>query len=164
MPSIREVIFRAGLARPDAYMEESKAHWLMELDGKLMREVILQHKLSPGHEKTGPAGVCAKCGESDKLSYNKHLDMTRCECGWDSGPETARCYPDDMDKELLVKTPYDNLYDLYIAAQVDYYNRENDNYNDSVTLFKQAEKEWRRKYHQTHLPVSPMDQTDWEVV
>jgi hypothetical protein len=101
---------------------------------------------------------------NENLEYNKYMDMSRCSCGWDNSPIIPKVYPDDGDMELLVKAPYDNLYDLYIAAQVDLYNRENDNYNDSVTLYRQARHEWQRKYHQTHLPVTPEEREEWAKV
>ena len=161
MPSINEVIQRVSLVRPDAYPDESKAHWLCELDGKLKQEVILQHKLTPGRKCTGKAVLCPECMSNEGLEYNKHLDMSRCSCGRDNGPKIPESFAKDGDMELLVKAPYDNLYDLYIAAHIDLYNRENDNYNDSVTVYEQARHEWQRKYHQTHLPVAPADREEW---
>ncbi|MEG1926693.1 MAG: hypothetical protein RR415_13210 [Ruthenibacterium sp.] len=44
MPSINEVIERTGRARPDALDDETKAGWLIELDGKLYRELVLRHE------------------------------------------------------------------------------------------------------------------------
>ena len=37
MPSINEVIERVNRARPDAIDDETKAAWLLELDGQLYR-------------------------------------------------------------------------------------------------------------------------------
>jgi hypothetical protein len=164
MPSINEVIARVSLVRPDVYPDESKGQWLCELDGKLKREVILRHKLTAGRGYRGAAVICPKCRLATGLEYNPHLDMSRCSCGWDSGPDIPQSYPEDGDEMLLVQAPYDNLYDLYLAAQADFFNRENDNYNDSVTLYEQARKEWQRRYHQEHLPVSAMDAEDWRKV
>ena len=44
MPSINEVIERVNRARPDAIDDETKAAWLLELDGQLYRETILRHR------------------------------------------------------------------------------------------------------------------------
>lgn len=44
MATINEVIERVGRARPDAIDDRTKAAWLIELDGKLMRDVILRHE------------------------------------------------------------------------------------------------------------------------
>lgn len=163
MPSIREVIFRAGLSRPDVYPEETKAQWLLELEGKLLQEVM-RHKMTAGPKYTGRAVMCPNCMKSTELEYNRRRDMTRCSCGWYNGPVIPKEYPEDGDMELLVKAPYDNLYDLYLFAQVSLHNREVDNYNDDSELFDQAKKEWSRKWHQTHLPVSPMELEEWEKV
>lgn len=46
MPSINEVIERVNRARPDAIDDETKAAWLLELDGQLYRETILRHQLN----------------------------------------------------------------------------------------------------------------------
>lgn len=48
MPSINEVIERVNRARPDAIDDETKAAWLLELDGQLYRETILRHQLTSG--------------------------------------------------------------------------------------------------------------------
>ena len=40
MPSINEVIERVNRARPDAIDDETKAAWLLELDGQLFRVSI----------------------------------------------------------------------------------------------------------------------------
>ena len=37
MPSINEVLERVNRARPDAIDDETKAAWLLELDGQLYR-------------------------------------------------------------------------------------------------------------------------------
>lgn len=164
MPSINDVIARQALVRPDVYPDESKGAWLCELDGKLLEEVIFRHKVTEGTSYAGAAAVCPVCGSSELLEYNNYLDMTRCGCGWNSGPEVPKTYPEDGDKPLLVGAPYDNLYDLYLQAQVDLHNREMDNYNNSAMLEERAQSEWRRKWHQTHLPVSPMDARKWAKV
>lgn len=120
MPSINEVIERAYKVRPDAYDDETKAGWLMELEGKLLREVVARHALNEGEEM----------------------------------PTAPAQYPEDGDKPLLVGPPHDRLYELYLLAQVDFYNREMDHYNNSVTAYNAAVDEWRQSYHRSHAPVS----------
>ena len=107
MPSINEIIERVGQLRPDAYDDSSKAGWLIELDGKIYREVIL-----------------------------------------------VRSYPEDGDVPLLVPAPYDNLYSLYLMAQIDFHNREGENYNNSALAFNQAMDEFKKDYHRTHIPIT----------
>lgn len=55
-------------------------------------------------------------------------------------------YPDDMDKELLIAFPFDNLYELYVESMIDYYNREYGNYNNSAMLFEARYTEYKKDY------------------
>lgn len=165
MPTINEVLERTAMVRPDAYDDKTKAGWLMELDGKLYREVILRHRLTWGPVRRGPAGKCPVCGgygkdcqtedgEAAGLYYDPVMDCSSCPaCGWNELPDFPRTFPEDGNKPLLVPPPYDNLYDLYIYAQTDLYNREIMNYNNSAALFNTALDEWRRAYHREHQPL-----------
>ncbi|MDR2671379.1 MAG: hypothetical protein LBC26_06640 [Oscillospiraceae bacterium] len=42
MPTINEVIARVDRLSPNAYPDEDKARWLIQLDGQLWREVFLR--------------------------------------------------------------------------------------------------------------------------
>ena len=58
--------------------------------------------------------------------------------------------PDDADKTLLVGAPFDDLYVLYCSAMVDFYNREYNNYNFSVSVFKDRLEAYKAFYIQRH--------------
>ena len=47
-------------------------------------------------------------------------------------------YPADMDRELLVDPPYDDLYPLYLEARIDAENGEYNKYADSMTIYNSA--------------------------
>ena len=173
MPSINEVIERVAAVRPDAYEDSTKAAWLIELEGKLYGEVILRHKLTPGLPYKGPVEACPVGGgwgldedgkpkepaegeerEPVPPEYNRAMDFSFCPvCEWTELPKIVEKFPEDGDLPLLVGAPHDRLYDLYLMAQLDFYNREYDNYNNSVTAFNAALDEWRQSYHRTHLPL-----------
>ena len=154
MPSINEVIEQVGRVRPDAYDDKTKAGWLIELDGKTYREVILRHRLTSGEGMHGPVGVCPECG-STEIFYDEAMDCSSCQaCRWSELPDLVRAYPEDGDKPLLVGPPYDNLYDLYLMAQIDFYNREAENYNNSALAFNQAMDEFKKAYHRAHMPIT----------
>jgi len=154
MPTINEVLERVNRARPDALDDKTKAGWLIELDGKLYREVILRHRLTGGRDPRGPIAVCPVCGDTAALTWDRVMDSNQCTaCGWTDIPQTVRQYPEDGDKPLLVEAPYDNLYDLYVMAQVDFYNREADNYNNSALAFNTALDEYKKDYHRSHAPI-----------
>ena len=119
MPTINEVLERVNRVRPDAFDDDTKASWLLELDGKLYHEVFLRHFLNTD----------------------------------DAIPKYPMSYPEDGDASLLVSNPYDNLYDLYLMAQIDFHNQEGENYNNSALAFNTALDEFKKEYHRTHLPV-----------
>lgn len=153
MPTINEVLERVNRARPDALDDKTKAGWLIELDGKLYREVILRHRLTSGQGLKGPSGYCSNCGSVD-IRYDREMDASHCEaCGWSDMPELVKQFPEDGDRQLLVGLPYDNLYDLYVMAQADFYNRESENYNNSALAFNTALDEYKKDYHRTHDPI-----------
>lgn len=59
-------------------------------------------------------------------------------------------YPEDMDKELLVPFPFDDLYELYVESMIDYYNREYANYNNSAMMFETKFTEFKKDYIRKH--------------
>ena len=61
-------------------------------------------------------------------------------------------FPDDLDKELLVKSPYDNIYELYIIAMCDFFSGELMNYSSSAALFERAYEEFRKNYIRNNMP------------
>ena len=69
-------------------------------------------------------------------------------------PEPSENIPDSWNLPLLVAAPYDNLYDLYLMAQIDFHNREMENYNNSALAFNEVLDSWQKDYHRTHPPLS----------
>lgn len=59
----------------------------------------------------------------------------------------------DAEHELLAPAPYDRMYPLYLAAQVDRLNGELGKYNNSITLFMTAYNEYRNWFNRTHEPL-----------
>lgn len=61
-------------------------------------------------------------------------------------------YPEDGDKPLLVAEPYDGIYELYLGAKVDFYNREYGSYNNSMTVFSSLFEDFKKQYIRTNMP------------
>lgn len=61
-------------------------------------------------------------------------------------------YPSDSDRELLVPFPYDRLYQLYVIAMIDLYNRETDLYANDMAAYNAAMEEYRKYYRKTNRP------------
>lgn len=58
----------------------------------------------------------------------------------------------DMDTELLVPAPYDEMYLRWLEAQIDYTNGEYNQYNASILLFNTEYEAYGRYYNRTHMP------------
>lgn len=88
--------------------------------------------------------------EEDKLRWINDLDgmVQRLVIQTDKIKEYS--YPEDMDKELLITAPFENLYILYLEAQIDYHNREYGNYNNSVVMFESQYSEYKKDYIRNH--------------
>lgn len=63
-------------------------------------------------------------------------------------------YPEDGDKELLVPEPYDELYDYYVQAMIDFYNKEINSYNNSMIMHNDALSKFSQYYIRHNQPPS----------
>lgn len=62
-------------------------------------------------------------------------------------------FPNQADEELLVKAPYDNIYELYIIAMSDFYSGDFASYTASSAMFERAYEEFRKSYIRHNMPV-----------
>lgn len=60
----------------------------------------------------------------------------------------------DMNKDLLIGTPYDEMYIRWLEAQIDYYNGEIARYNNSMMMYQAAYDSYMRYYNRSHMPLS----------
>lgn len=74
--------------------------------------------------------------------------------GGDSAPFLGYDPARDMERELLIPTPYDEIYCRWLEANIDQYNGEYDRYNASIILFNTAYEAFEYDYNRTHLPKS----------
>lgn len=88
--------------------------------------------------------------ENDKYQWIARLEgMISSEVHMDDYPVTYNL-PDDADTPLLVPAPYDDVYALYIAAQIDFFNKEYNNYNNSALMFAERLDQYKAWYIQRH--------------
>ena len=60
----------------------------------------------------------------------------------------------DLQTELLVPSPHDEMYLRWLEAQIDYHNGEYDKYNNAIIMFNAAYEAYQSYYTRNHLPVS----------
>lgn len=120
--------------RPNSYSEEDKLRWINELDGMVKRLVFQWDEnyikgIKEQYEK----------GQITEKEYNEIMDKMK-----------TYSYPDDLDRELLIPAPYEEIYSLYLEAKIDYHNREYINYNNSATMFELRYSEFKKDYIRHH--------------
>ena len=59
----------------------------------------------------------------------------------------------DLQTELLVPAPYDEVYLRWMEAQIDYHNGEYDKYNNAIIMFNAAFEAYQKHYISAHKPV-----------
>ena len=59
----------------------------------------------------------------------------------------------DLNTELLVPTPHDEMYLRWMETQIDYHNGEYDKYNNAIIMFNADWDAYQAFYTRTHLPL-----------
>ena len=122
--------------KPNSYSEEDKLRWIDELDGMVKRLVFKwDEKYLKGIETQ------YKNGQIKEKEYNEIMSKAK-----------EYSYPEDMDKELLIPAPFENVYPLFIEAQIDFHNREYDHYNNSLMMFDGLYTEYKKAYIRENRP------------
>jgi hypothetical protein len=57
-----------------------------------------------------------------------------------------------VDTLLLVPPPYDDLYPLWLEAQIDYHNGEFTRYNNTIIKYNDVYRAYCNDYNRTHMP------------
>ena len=60
----------------------------------------------------------------------------------------------DLETELLVPAPYDEMYLRWLEAKIHYHNSEDDRYNNAIMLFNNAYEGYKKHYTRTHMPLN----------
>ncbi len=84
--------------------------------------------------------------EETKLRWISDLDGMVKRLVIQDDTFTPYVYPDNMDTELLIPAPFDNCYQLYVEAMIDYYNKEIGNYNNSILMFDARYTDYKKDY------------------
>ena len=97
---------------------------------------------------------------SDKVSWISRLDsmVKRMIIDTHEGSESVNFtgYDDstDLNTELLVPEPFDEVYLRWMEAQIDYHNGEYNKYNNAILMYNAAFYAYQNYYNRTHMPMS----------
>lgn len=77
----------------------------------------------------------------------------------EEGAEYSR--PADGTEDVLIASPYDEVYHHYLCMQMDLAGREIAAYNNDRALFNSAWLTWQDAYNRGHMPISQAER--WNV-
>lgn len=61
---------------------------------------------------------------------------------------------ENLKAELLVSSPFENIYLRWLEAQIDYENNENAKYNNSISRYNEIYTAFENYYNRTHMPLT----------
>ena len=61
---------------------------------------------------------------------------------------------ENLKAELLVSSPFENIYLCWLEAQIDYENNENAKYNNSISRYNEIYTAFENYYNRTHMPLT----------
>ena len=94
--------------------------------------------------------------QNDKIAWLSRLDsmvktlIIDAHEGGENVEFTGYDDKTDMNTEMLVPAPFDEVYLRWLEAQIDYHNGEFDKFNAAMLLFNAAWREFENYYKQEH--------------
>ena len=88
--------------------------------------------------------------EEDKLRWINELEGMAQRLVIQADEIKQLSYPDDMDTELLIPAPFDDVYALFVEAKIHYHNQEYARYNNTALMFEAQYNEYKKDYIRHH--------------
>lgn len=64
----------------------------------------------------------------------------------------VKAWPEDGDKPLLVESPYDSIYDLYLTSMICFALGEYSDYNNIADQFEKTFRDFKAWWRRNHVP------------
>ena len=96
--------------------------------------------------------------QNDKIAWLSRLDsmvktlIIDAHEGGDSVEFAGYDDKTDMNTEMLVPAPFDEVYLRWLEAQIDYSNGEYDKYNNAIIMYQTSYDAFANHYRRTHMP------------
>ena len=96
--------------------------------------------------------------QNDKIMWLSRLDsmvktlIIDAHEGGDGVKFTGYDDKTDLNTELLVPAPFDEVYLRWLEAQIDYSNGEYDKYNNAIVMYQTSYDGYANYYRRTHMP------------
>ena len=147
-----DAINEADNLKPNMYGMQEKIKWLSRLDTRIFQDILMRHVLSD-EEKARFLPDTEETEEQDNLAVWA-LDLTPGEAENEEVLVFNGYGEEDGGTELLVGEPYDDMYALWLSAQIDWNNMEYDNFNASNAMFEAVYRNFYNAFTRTHKPKS----------
>ena len=138
MATVAQTIEQFNTEYPNQVDDALKVTWLRKCEQMLINEIYIQHEHDLEDESklklsvSGPTLVITRAG-----TFADHISNF------------------DMDTELLVPEPYDDLYLHYLAQRVAYNTNDKTRYNTAATMYNNALLTYQQYFNRTYKAITP---------
>lgn len=91
-----------------------------------------------------------KIQQIDMELYRDHVQRHE---GWEEVPRPDYDAETDPETELLVEAPYEDIYEHFLLAMIDYENTEFGRYNNRIAMYEERKRQWINAYNRAHMPL-----------
>lgn len=142
-----DAINEANNLKPNMYGLPEMIKWLSRLDKRIFDQILMTHWLSD---------------EEKEPFLPEEEEEEEGRVFWIGVPPWMRRKPEklvfngyteeDLDRDLIVKEPYDEIYVHWLEAQIDWNNMEYAGFNNTNAMFESIYSAFRNAFNQTHRP------------
>ena len=152
--TIQNAIDEVNNLKPNLYGLPEKIKWLSRLDRRIFEEVLMTHWLSEQEKQPFLPEEELRPGPEEDSAYEIALDLPRRHRRRHPPAKLAlKEYTEaDLDRELIVKEPHDDIYKYWLSAQIDQNNMEFMSFNNSNAVFESIYSSYRNAFNRTHRP------------
>ena len=90
--------------------------------------------------------------EEERMRWIATLDGNISTTVMDMDVPVTYRLPEEADRPLLVEKPFDDIYELYVSAMIDFHNREYNAYNNAMLMFQERLEQYKAWYIRNHNP------------
>lgn len=149
--TIQNAIDEVNNLKPNLYGLPEKIKWLSRLDRRIFEEILMTHWLS---EEEKEPFLPEEEEEPEEEPFDPHQWHPLHPCRKPVKLVFQDYTEEDLDKELIVGEPFDDVYKYWLSAQIDQNNMEFISYNNSNAIFESIYSAYRNAFNRTHRPKS----------
>lgn len=150
--TLNEAINEVNNLKPNMYGLPEKIKWLSRLDTRIFQTIILTHELSDEEKEPFLPEQDEEEETNDTSLAEWALDLHRRYPDKEEELVFNGYTEDDIDKQLLVGEPYDEIYALWLSAQIDWNNMEYESFNNTNAMYESVYNSFRNAFNATHRP------------